>query len=554
MKRSLLCALLLSNPLFATFPPDIAGQIRLRAHRGELASALSQYIHFCEEKSEHDYSLLQDMCCHFLLSGSKSEDPNIYLMSLFGAGVSQSQKLLKVLEEGVQSNEINKQLISLNFLSHYEDDAAQESLKNALSSNYLMTRLEACFQLAQRGDPIVVDHLQALYHKVPVVVHALYPQILVHIDTPSSNQMLRQFLSHSNFLVRTETIMHLAKAKRDEFLPQIRKLATQKQFAQLEASIYALGEMGDSSSLPLLEELSESKQMPIRLAALIARYKLEDPAAFEPIMDEARSGNLYAIFFLGHDHHPESLQLLNTLAQAAERNIQLNALCALLARQAPPPKSLIETFLFSDEKAWGFAPASSPSGSLQAGRVTSLIGIKKENDPILQKTKEIKVQMLGAALELEESFFFSLAKKVFDEKTSYLVPPLVAMLANHHTSEAIDLLKEMSQKAGAPLIRNFCNLALFQLNEEGPYESKLLDWVKGERQHQIIKLQQEKSPERESAHSLSADETSSFYLSVLEAIAQKQSENGIRTLLEIIEEGDPINRYALAGLLIRITE
>jgi hypothetical protein len=554
VKRFFLATLLSCSCLWATFPPSVAGQIRLRAHRGELSTALSQYLAFAREEHIQDYSLLQEMCYHFLLTGTKSEDPGIHLMSLFGAGVAQSHKLLKVLEEGVQSREINHQLISLNFLSRYEDDEAYQCLVSALSSPYLMTRLEACFQLAQRGNPIVVDHLQALYHKVPVVVHALFPQILVQIDTPSSNQFLRQFLSHSNFLVRTETLMHLAKAKRDDFLPQIRKLATQKQFAQLEASLFALGEMGDSSSLPLLAEHSDSKQMPIRMAALIARYKLEDPDALAPLMDEALSGNLYAIAFLGQDDTEESLHLLRRLSEAPEKNVQLNALCALMERQDSPSKALIETFLFSDDKAWGFAPASTPSGSCIAWRVTSLVGIQKEGDPVLQKTKALKTQLLAAALELEEEFFFSLATKVFEEKTPFLIPPLVTLLSNHHTAEALTLLKEMSQKAGAPLVRNFCNLALYQLGEEGPYESRLLEWVKGEQQHQIIQLKEEKSVERESAHSLSTDQTSAFYLSVLEAIAQNQTDQGVQTLLEILEKGNPVNRFALAGLLIRITE
>ena len=65
-------------------------------------------------------------------------------------------------------------------------------------------------------------------------------------------------------------------------------------------------------------------------------------------------------------------------------------------------------------------------------------------------------------------------------------PLLIKLLCNMQTPATIALLKEQQQKTGAPFIRNYCNLALFIINEEGPYEENLRKWVAEQHDTEII--------------------------------------------------------------------
>lgn len=548
-----LALLLLFTPLFAAFPPEISSRVLYLVHHNQVEHALELYLEHAKE--EHDFDLLQTVGKSILVRGTQSADPEVQLYCLFGAGVAASPHLLPVLERGVKSSEMKSQLVALNFLSKYQDDAADAVLVDALSSPFLLARLEACYQLAQKRNPIIVDHLCALYYKVPAVVRTLFPQIVVCIDSEEANQMMQRYLSDKDFVVRTEALVNIARHKRDDFLPQIHKLANQTHFIQQEASALCFGEMRDRSALPILERLADSKQAEVRLTAQLALYKLGETTRLPELLVEAKGGNLFVISALGGIEEKESRELLLHLSKNADRDIALNASLSLLKHRSREALPLLRSLLVTEKRDVGFHRVASPAGALGAWKCVYSASQKEKNMMGLKaQTVGLKQEILLNALELPEEDFLGVARLVFENSETQLVPALIDLLCNHRSPGCIDLLKEMQQKTGAPFIRNYCNLALFRLGERGEYEEKLIEWIKKEENSMLIQLQEEKAKERQTQFTLSPEETSRFFIEALETLCSAQSQKGVETLIHTIAYGNPKNRYALAGLLIRTTE
>lgn len=548
-----LILLLLFSKLFAAFPEEVASRVLYMTHRGQVEQALELYLEQVKDGEEHDFSLLQKVGETILTTGSSSSDAEIQQLCLFGAGIAQSPYFIPVLEKGIRSHDMKSQLIALNFLSRYLDDTADFLLIESLSSPFLLTRLEACFQLALKRNPIVVDHLMALYYKVPPQVRVLFPQIMINIDNGMANQMMQHYLADQDFAVRAEAIINIAKHKRDDFLPQVRSIAEHAHFIQQEAAALCIGEMRDRSSLPILQRLATSKQGEVRLAALVALCRLGDEKAIEELLSEAEKHNLFAIAALGSVEENHSKKLLLSLAESEDRDVAINASLVLLQQKNRACLPKLRPLLANRDL--GFIRSATAAGSLAAWKVTGSASQKeKKLMGITARSDQLRHEILAGCVELPEEDFLSLAQFIFDAQENSLIPLLVELLANHRTEASLHLLRQMQQKAGAPYIRNYCNLALYKLGEKGPYEEKLIEWIAQSEDTMLIQLKEEKAVERQTQFTLSPEETSRFFIEALESMLMRQSQKGIEALIHTIAYGNPKNRYALAGLLIRTTE
>ncbi len=544
-------AFLWCSTAFASFPTEVSGQMLYLLHRGEAASAFENYLAYSRESGEHDFALLQQAGMRLLEQGIESGDPEIQLMCMFGAGVANTPDLLHVLEKGIHAKESRIQLIALNYLGRQNDDLADQLLLDALSSPFLLTRLEACYQLAQKNHPSVLMHLQSLMVKVPDLVRALFPQIVVLLDGSSANQYLRQLLADPDLDVRMEAILSAAKLARDDFLPQIRNLASQAHFAQQEACALALGELKDARSLPLLKELASSSRKEVRLAASIALYELGDDEALELIEKLARSGDLFAIAALGKLN--EGKDVLQSLICHADRDVRLNATLSLLQLGEAGP---VEEVLIPGNKDIGFLRVTSAGHGMKAWKTVPSHHHNTKGYPgLIQQTMALREKVLTQCIELPEPQFLKIARRVIHEKQTDLIPLLAVLLENKRSEASLELLKEGQQKAGEPLIRNYCTLALYRLREEGPYQQQLIDWVKSSGDKLMIQFREEDGePALSTRHELTPEEASRFLVETFETLAQAQNQIGVETLVHAMACGNPKNRYALAGLLIRTTE
>ncbi len=523
------------------FPTDISGPILYQLHKGESKKAFEHYLSYSQESSSHDYELLQKTAINLLEQGIKSKDPEIELMCMFGAGISTSHDLLPILEKGISSSETRTQLIALSYLSRSQDDQADRILLKALSSPFVLPRLEACYQLAKKKHPSVLTHLQSLTVKVPFEIRALLPQIAIYLDDPQGNAFFRHFLADESVDVRIEAIKVVAQANRDDFLPQIRGLLSEAHFAQQESCAYALGKLKDSHSIESLKKLLVSRQREVRLAAASALAELGEQEGVDFIKQEAKRGDLFAITALGEI---EEIDLLKELLTHASDPVRLNAFLALLPFHEIALLPYLPELLFPKEN---FAQITSPGRTLQAWKKTQLVGEREE-----ALTFALREKVLIALLEYPEETLLQVAEKILLEKKLDLIPLLMQLLENHASPAVVAFLKEKESHAKAPLIRHYCTLTLFRMKEAGPYEEKLLTWVKQSVHHPLIRFKSD--TEKNSSLTLNPEETSKFLVEAIETLSQTQGEAVLNALLHAIAYGNEKNRYALAGLLLRVTE
>ncbi len=160
-------------------------------------------------------------------------------------------------------------------------------------------------------------------------------------------------------------------------------------------------------------------------------------------------------------------------------------------------------------------------------------------------------------MDLDEDVFLDIASLVLSSHQNDLVPSLVRLLENMQTPLAIELLKSYRERIGSPLVRAYCNLALYRLREKGPYEETLIGWIKNEKKTELIKFRPFvpwSIHQQTSQFQLTPEEKSRLLIESFQALAERRENKGIDELLEIIKTGNPKNRYPLAGLLIRATE
>jgi hypothetical protein len=169
----------------------------------------------------------------------------------------------------------------------------------------------------------------------------------------------------------------------------------------------------------------------------------------------------------------------------------------------------------------------------------------------------MREHLLREAIHLPEADFLKLARRIFINNQSDLVPTTIALLENLQTDGAISLLKEGAEKIATPLVRDYCHLALFRLQQEGPYEEYINHWVMNQKEAQLIQfhlLLPWKYRLEQSDYTLSPEETSRLLIEAFVSIASRRDEKSVAFLLEAMQTGNPQNRYALMGLLMKATE
>ncbi|MBI3236286.1 MAG: hypothetical protein HYZ48_01045 [Chlamydiales bacterium] len=159
------------------------------------------------------------------------------------------------------------------------------------------------------------------------------------------------------------------------------------------------------------------------------------------------------------------------------------------------------------------------------------------------------------ALDLPEEDFLKLSASIVESRQEELIPLLISLLENLKTPQSIEFLKYLAQRAGAPLIRSYCNLALLHLQESGPYESFILDWIDQHKNTEMIRFRpilshQMKISEKSHSFELTPEEHSRLLILAYQILADQHRSISIDILLEGLEKGHVKNRSVLAGLLI----
>ncbi len=519
----------------------------------EIDSAISLYEDYKKELGRHDFEILVHMASIILEHGIHSSDPTIQLSSLYGTAFAAMNSSLDILEQGIKSENFETQLAAIQLLANMHDDRGDELLTKAMGSPFLMARMEAGFHLASRKHRKASGHIEALMYKLPQEFWFYFPHFFALIGTSDSIDILKKLMEDRMSITRVEAILCAARFGRDDLLPKIRAHATHLNHDEQEASASALGLLKDSKSIPLLKRLAKSTSVPVKLAALRSLYHLGDTNSLLPIFDLANQKDLFAIALLGE--LPGGEEVLVPLLESENIHVRFNAAFSLLLRRDERSLPAIEEFLLRNAKDLGFQPHPSIGHSLNSWKVVPSMQhhVKKLPFDLTALSLQIREQMLSACLELPEKDFLQIAEKIFLHREFELIPLLVQLLENHKTEASIHLLKKNAEHAGAPLIRTYCNLALYRLKEKGPYEARLRRWISSVQSEEMIRFRAGlpwNMRKNGSPYELTPEESTRLLLEAYQALADRHDEKGIEILLQGIKAGHPKNRYALAGLLI----
>lgn len=533
-----------------------SNRIMYLIHTEELEKALEEY-HTCRlEKGKHDFALLQQLSLTLLDKGIKNSSPEIQLMTIFGAGISSNEKAFYLLEEGLHSSNPQIQIAALNFLARTQNDYSNILINKLVAAPHPLIRLEAAYQLALKKAPQATAQIEALMYKMDDDIIPIFPKLFAASGDEKAMKMLRKLLTHPDGLVRCEAILALAESGRDDLLPSIRMLASHQDIDQQEACAYALGVLKDEASIPTLKRLAHSANSSVRLAACAALNQFDDTELNERVIELAKAGDLFAIYALADFQGTE--EVLAKFTKSSNLQIRINAAYALLKKQDSRCFEGLKEILISDHRDLAFTKILTPGKSLSAIKIIPCSFHNAEEASILQELSlSFREEILEACLELDEATFLKLASVIFENRQNDLIPFLTDLLVNLESSGSIALLKKEQQKAGAPLIRNYCNLALYRMGEEGPYEKNLCAWIKEQQAIDLMKFRAFvplDMRDKEASYVLTPEETARLMISSLECIAQAQESKGIELLLEALVEGNSKNRYVLAGLLLRATQ
>lgn len=544
-----------SSPSTSSFPLSTVepNRILFLMQAGKTEQALNLYYDYANQQGHHDLELVRQIGMTVLDQGYRISDPETQLLTLFGAGISANENALYILQDGLKSSFPQLQLISLNFLSMYQNDDADQAMNRVMSSNYFLIRLEGAYHLAKKKAPTAVGQIEALMSKVDTELWPVFPQLYAMVGNAESIRILRKLLAHKNEEVRIAAVLSAAQHGRDDLLPQIRLLATHHAMAQQEACAFALGLMKDESSVDKLQTIATSSgASTVRLAAWQALYRLGRKEVRQPIEEAAKGGDLFAVAILGDIEGSE--EVLFALTKSPNMHVKVNATLSLLKRKDIRCLQSLCEVLIRDSRDLSFAKLNSHAGALTAYKVVPSAAQNLEEDSVaIELSLSLREDALIKALELPEASFLRLANTLFEAQQNDLVPTLVLALETMQSPEAIALLKRQQQKAGAPLIRNYCNLALYRLKENGPYAENLRLFIAKEQKGDLIHFRPFlpwEVRDKSSTYQLTPEETSRLLIESFEALIQSQDEQGIDVLLHAIQHGNAKNKYALAGLLI----
>lgn len=519
----------------------------------KVKASIELYEEYKKELGRDDFEILQQMAAILLEQGVHSLNPEIQLLSLFGASIAGLSSSIDLLEQGIKSSSGETQMASIQFLAQMQDDRCDELLNKAMSSPFLLVRMEAGYHLAMRKYRKATGQIEALMHKIPHEFWFYFPQFFALIGTSDAISVLRQLMEDSSALVRVEAILNAARYGRDDLLSKIRTHATHLHTDEQEAAATALGILKDSKSLPQLKKLATSASLNVKLAALRSLYLLGETSSIEEITSLAKQGNLFAINLFAE--LPGGEETLAPLLKHENIHIRMNAAMALLKRRDRRALPIIEEILLHDTRDLGFQPHSSIGHSLTAWKIVPSLEQHQKQLPydLYAISLNLREELLIQCLELTQNDFLHIAHRIFDTKQYDLVPLLVSLLENHQTEEALHLLKQKAHQTGSPLIRTYCNLSLYRLNQPGPYEQAVRLWISQTKNSEMIRFRPTIPFHMRTSHSpyeLTAEESSRLLIEAYQTLSERHDVQAIEMLLDAIKSGNPKNRYVLAGLLI----
>jgi len=518
--------------------------------------ALTNYKEYCSQNKKPDFDLLQKLAYIVLEQGSQNSEEDIQMLTMFGAGQARSIKSISILSKGLENPNPKIQLVALHFLSNLQDDQIDSYLLKAMSSPILMTRLEALYMMSKRKHICALGQMEALMNHLPQEFKPLFPELLSILGTKEAKSYLKTFFHDNNINVRLASIIHASLTGQDDLLPLIQQRAKHPHVAEIEACIFSFSLFNDYSSIPFIQSMASHQSENVQLASHLALYNLGDKSHLSAIEKLALGGDVFATLCLGQMEGSENT--LVKLLQSHEASLRANAALALLEKKDIRALPVIKEFLFSNQYDEGLKPVYSLGRTQMAFEVINSASSKKE-DPMtpLALLQSVKEYVLTKCIELPEANFLSLAHELLVEEERDIFPLLISLLQNIKSPQTIAFLKKEALHGKTPIIRDWCNLALFKLKEKGPYERYVKNWVQYQSQNELIQLKEYipwQMRLQKDSFNLTAQEKSSLMMEMILSLLSRKDIESVDTVLNVWMKGNEKNRYVLAGLLMKAIE
>lgn len=545
------------SPLLHSISETAQKQILHLAAIGEVDEAIGAYLKHSQATKEHSIDILEQIGNKIIQMGFKTQDPETCLLSLFGANIARLPVDRKFLTRAFKNSNPLLQSAALQTLAMEEMDDTESILKEGVKSDFLMIRLETLFQLVHRHSKHAMGLVESLKNILHPQLHFFFPEFYALDGTDESINILKQMTHDPNLYVRVSSIIAAIKYDRDVLLPVIRAVVTHPHPVEQEAAASAIGFFKDIQSKAKLERLLKSNSPDVRLSAAMSLIKLGFFEVKSHVIDLAKQGHPFALAALGELGGGNDI-LVEHLKNPHHMT-RYRAAHALLKQRDPRCLSTIIEILVTPTYDLNLVPFFSPARTLSS--FESYFGPIKEaelKNSIASFTNYIKQTMLIEALDLGEAHFLNIATTLITLKKSEMIPVLVRLLENLQSKEALDLLKKSTQMPGAPFIRSYANLAMYRLGNFKEFDKSTIEFVKESVSNEMISFQpMDLNPRNRMDNNpfqLTPSERSQLLLETFEALLIRHEGEGIDLVLECILKGHPNNRYALAGLLLKMIQ
>lgn len=521
-------------------------QIAYFLQNHQFPSAIWSYQKKAYLDKRHDPALLEKIATAILEEGMESRDIPKKLVAYYSMVACSYVPTLPQLNTAILARHPGLQVAAIHLLKQHTDDRSEDILKLGLTSPFPVIQLTTASVLAQKKFPKAYALIESLFFKLPPAMHIYFPEFFATLNTLESKRRLIQFINDRDEKIRIAAVISSMQHKIEETLPYIQSMLTHANSLEQEACLFALSHMNDTSSLSRMKILVGSACDEVILSSSFALYTLGYHEYYMRIVSLAERENLFAIALLGSI--PEANECLYKLLKNSNFTVRMNAAIALLKlRDSQCVPVIMEIFQVVSE-ATDLVQITSQGGCMQYIKTLAKRKSDKENEQ--RNSIQILENLLIQTSELAQSDFLIIAKFLLNSKCCSLIPLIVQLLENLQTPEAIDLLEYGASALGNPLLRGYSQISLFKL---GRYSlpNTFRQFLQKSLQISLVSYEEIRNTKNIGMFTLQPEEKLRLILTSLQVIASESCEESIDTLLQCIGNSHELNRYLLAGLLLR---
>lgn len=553
----LILFLCMSIDSLAAMASSMEHRIFYLAHQGKFEQAITLYKQVTKDSDAIEYGPLQQLALVILQRAVKSKDPLEQLLGFYGAALSGNTEAMSLLMSGLEHPVPQIQLISMDLLGRLGGDESEVILQKSASSTNILARLLALQMLLRGQHPVAFSQLEALYRKVPAVLHPLFPSFFGLSHDPRAMRTLRRMLNDPSAEVRIATLLTIAQQGKEELKTQLRLCIGRLDPREQEVGAYGAGVFRDREAIPLLLAVGTGCPIEVRLARLLALEHLGVNKETPFCIEVAKRGNLFAIQLLSELEG--GVDPLIELCKSSVLDVRYNAALALLKKKDKRALPYVMELLIEDPRDLAINRIQSPGKTLEAYRIsTSAVLTHATNPEVLAESLEIRKQILANLLTLPTEVFFDVAKTLFQRQQKDLVPTAVDFLVKIGSKQSQELLREAQNQVGAPFVRMCCVIGLYRVEGSRHESKKIREWLMAHKKQEMVEINPTPVVTNASAlisgYTLSPQEDTLLFLQALEAVVEKQQEESISIVLDLLASGHVKNQPVLAGLLLRATQ